>query len=208
MTNSKPKVIPTYGQFNFYAGDPCYVIDDERWMEFCDKLPSDMYKHDAGTVIKWEVKDEDGDIETFDIAVFNSPGGDGVWAFRDSVKNMAGHVAGHEMGVDAGLLAVVPVECMSEEVLSNWYGTEYRTKWNPCGDGLGGVLFTFEPDIEISTGWYSENVEVQLNGYPYDGCTGCDFCGGWVRGGHGDYCDNCGYISCGCDCCDCREKTR
>ena len=24
--------------WNFYVGDPCYVIDDARWSDFCDAL--------------------------------------------------------------------------------------------------------------------------------------------------------------------------
>ena len=82
--------------WDYYVGDPCYVIDDARWGEFCDKLfAHSNYHSNAGCDIEWKVDGVEYIVETW-----SSPGGDGVWTFSGM----------GECGVDAGLLAVVPVE--------------------------------------------------------------------------------------------------
>ena len=85
--------------WNYYVGDPCYVVDDNKWDEFCNLLfKNEGYQGDNPAYIEWEVDGELYEIETWD-----SPGGDGVWRF-----------SGGECGVDAGLLAMVPRECCAQ----------------------------------------------------------------------------------------------
>ena len=152
--------VPIY----YYVGDPCYVIDDNRWDEFCNQLFS---KDSRGypVDIKWEL---DGD--TYDIEVWNSPGGDGVWGFSqsDSLGNSV------SLGVDAGLLAVVPVECC-----------EKREIGSSCG-----AWFSHRPDLETDDGPFMGGY-VLLNGEKDDGWTQCWECGEEQRHDF-DYCDNCG----------------
>ena len=86
--------------WNYVICDPCYVIDDDRWDEFCGKLfKNEGYHGDEPAYIEWEV---DGEIYT--VECWDSPGGDGVWRFSEG-----------DCGVDAGLLAVVPRECCAQE---------------------------------------------------------------------------------------------
>jgi len=82
-------------EWTHYTGDPCYVIDDNRWDEFCNQIPQD------GGYIEWLGVDG----ETYSVQVWSSPFGDGTWGFSDW----------GEMPVDAGLLAVVPRECCVTE---------------------------------------------------------------------------------------------
>ena len=121
--------------WNYYVGDPCYVIDTKRWDEFCDKLFSHSnYNNNAPCDIKWEVDGVEYTIETWD-----SPGGDGVWRFNKG-----------ECGVDAGLLAIVPRECCEERVLSTHYG---------------GILFNDLPTLETDkyNHWVEINGERDLD---------------------------------------------
>ena len=111
--------------WNFYVGDPCYVIDDARWGEFCDLLfANEGYHGDNPAYIEWEV-----DGETYTVECWDSPGGDGVWQF-----------SGGECGVDAGLLAIVPRECCDRATM---------------GDPAGlGIVFENEPTLETSNNDY------------------------------------------------------
>tara|TARA_R100001443_G_scaffold54172_2_gene65646 strand:+ start:8061 stop:8645 length:585 start_codon:yes stop_codon:yes gene_type:complete len=134
--------IPKYYGYKYYVGDPCYVIDDNRWEEFCTALwDGEKENKDNGcpeypVYIEWGI---DGII--YNIEVWNSPNGDGVWNFSNTVKEMRGWIAGTEMGVDAGLLAIVPYGAISNN--------------STCSDKDSikeisnlGIIFTEEPTLE------------------------------------------------------------
>ena len=130
--------------WNFYVGDPCYVIDDERWHEFCAQL---SWNPGSSSNVEWEV-----DGETYDIEVWHSPGGDGVWRFRDM----------GECGVDAGILAIVPRECCIRDM----------------GDPAGlGIVFEMEPTLETD----DNEMWVEINGVRDDSYTECYECGDHIR---------------------------
>ena len=133
-----------YKDYEFYVGDPCYVIADRRWSEFCDKVfKLDGYKKhkDYYGTLKWEVNGR-----TYDIECHASPGGDNTWDFHlndDSGTKVS-------LPVDAGMLAIVPMECVCPEQMSR-YGSITRL----------GAVFNTEPILETtnhSCGW------VELNG--------------------------------------------
>jgi hypothetical protein len=133
-----------YKDYEFYVGDPCYVIADRRWSEFCDKLfKLDGYKKhkDYYGTLKWEVNGR-----TYDIECHASPGGDNTWDFHlndDSGTKVS-------LPVDAGMLAIVPMECVCPEQMSG-YGSITSL----------GAVFNTEPCLETtnhSCGW------VELNG--------------------------------------------
>jgi hypothetical protein len=75
----------------YWLGDPCYSFDSqETWMELLNSC--DFFRDPIGTVVVGG--------KTFQVLGFGTAHGDGV--YRDQ--------EGHEYGVDAGLIGLVPVE--------------------------------------------------------------------------------------------------
>ena len=170
-----------------YTGDPCYVIDDSRWSEFCDQIPKE------GGYIDWVGFDG----ETYSVQVWSSPGGDGTWGFSDW----------GEMPVDAGLLAVVPRECCVIDREDKRFNKGYRLAPMPTDYAVQmGILWVGEPDLETQAYGYWSGAPVTLEGRACDGYTSCDHCGDISAEDQMDYCNHCGYLSCygcGCDCLEC-----
>ena len=181
-------------EWNYYVGDPCYVIDDNQWSEFCNLL---WKAESSGSGdVEWPVEPENhgpnGEVYgdgTETVEVWDSPFGDGCWGFANTVNYMRGWVAGNEMGVDAGLLAIVPRECVHKD---NMERIEHL-----------GILFDEYPSLETG-----ENLggHVHLNGNHPDDYYTCD-CGEITTDDQMWWCDNCGDSACGyCGGnCDCRE---
>ena len=171
-------------EFAYYVGDPCYVISDERWSEFCDRLEAaehqlkmmlkpDLVKEGIfvslngyGVDFEWPLADEEGRgdyINTATIEVW-STGGDGCWRFY----NLADHWdksqrpmpsrRGYELGVDAGIVAVVPYEAC--DVKTEQLGLYF--------DSVG-----WSPELETQDG----GAEIRINGYPHDEIVECSYCG-------------------------------
>ena len=96
-------------EWNYYVGDPCYMIDDKKWCDFCDALWAKQAeeekkgygRYNYPIILEWDCLDEDGDPAVAEIEVWSSPFGDGSWNFSNNVKSMSGWVAGTYMGVDA-----------------------------------------------------------------------------------------------------------
>lgn len=140
-----------HGVYDHYVGDPCYVIPDDRWSEFCDKLFAlETYRKYGGGIIRWEV-----DGETYLIDVHNSPFGDGTWSF-DMQDDEGNDIV---LGVDAGLLAIVPMECVC-----------------PKADFYLGAVFHGEPTLETLE---QDGGIVELNGQRNKGYyeSLCEQCG-------------------------------
>jgi len=143
-------------EYEYYVGDPCYVIDRERWDEFCDALWAEEAKSEkAGHgrynypfYVPWNDKE---------VEVWGSPFGDGCWSF-DSIVGERGWVSGTSMPVDAGLLAIVPYECVADHLEAERLG----------------ILFDQTPCLETG-----ENVDgyVQLEGFMDDATGECYNCG-------------------------------
>jgi len=180
------------------VGDPCYVIDDNRWDEFCVALwDGEKENKDNGcpehpVYIEWGV---DGII--YNIEVWNSPFGDGVWKFTNTVKQMRGWIAGVEMGVDAGLLAIVP------------YGAISNNRTCIDKDDVKeisnlGIVFTDEPHLETG-----EQVvgHVRLNDLDEDNVRYCGNCGDEMHEYDEMYCDNGNCSGCyHCYECECEDE--
>jgi len=194
--------------WNYYVGDPCYVIDDGRWFAFCDALWAKQAEEEMGygkynrrsgnypIILEWEILDEDGDPDIGEIEVWSSPFGDGCWSFSNTVKNMSGWVAGTDMGVDAGLLAIVPRKCCERTDMG---GMEHAHEM--------GILFTSYP--ELQTGEHLEGY-VLLQGLHGDDYYECE-CGSVTTEGEMSWCDGCGTSACpscggNCDCCEQEEE--
>ena len=159
------------GKDGWYVGDPCYVISNSRWGEFCDLLFSNEgYHNNEASWIEWEKGGE-----TYLIEVWDSPGGDGMWGFSCG-----------KMGVDAGLLAVGPLECC-----------DYKPNHM-------GILFEEHPDLKTD----NHNYKVWLNDELDDSWEDCPTCGEEQSPDNIWDCDTCastiGCESCweGCPDCD------
>ena len=142
-------------EYEYYVGDPCYVIDRERWDEFCDALWAEETRRPEAKYpfyVPWNDKE---------VEVWGSPFGDGCWSF-DSIVGERGWVSGTSMPVDAGLLAIVPYECVADHLEA----------------GRLGILFDQAPCLETG-----ENVDgyVQLEGFMDDASGECYNCGEIVR---------------------------
>ena len=178
-----------YDAWAYYVGDPCYVIDDARWGDFCDAL----FRHSPRRgeyfgMVDWVVEDG-GILKEYQVEVWGSPGGDGCWGFKENSQRYLGAVGGcREVGVDAGLIAVVPRECCEEET-------------DPAHMG---ILFDDYPELHTQDAL----PHVTINGINCDGYSECDECGECDYEDHMHYCDNCGSLfcyGCGCECEYCEE---
>jgi len=203
--------IPKYYDYEYYVGDPCYVIDDERWSLFCDKLwaaeerererqklhPEESYDDLIFPLfVDWETKQG----LTFSIEVWNSPSGDGEWHFSPHAQKKHGWIAGKSMPVDAGILAVVPK------------GAIENTRMMVDNDDIKslrelGMLFSRNPILETSE--YIVGY-VQLNGEEEDNVIYCDNCGDYLISEYDIIYSDCG-CSQGCwscfeECEDCYEE--
>lgn len=181
MKKNKPEDI------RWYVGDPCYAIDDERWHLFCERLFAVEHnekfngrgKSNGPLYIKWRVRERHNSYETkYDhtAEVWSSPGGDGTWNFneRDDLGNKI------SLGVDAGLLAVIPVSICED---------------NTVGDD-SGAWFVNKPTLETDGHWGGC---VTLNGNEDLSNTDCPQCGNREPSHSMEWCDALGESVCsGC----------
>lgn len=188
----------------YYVGDPCYVIDNERWDTFCELLWERERKAGSrygGVHISWATRGGEEDV----VFVVSSPGGDGEWNFN-MTDDMGQKVS---LGVDAGLLAVVPIELCEDETghdCGAWFRHEpslkiederyvilndhYDTLSNAC-DECGGRISDFDT-FDTCRGY-------QVCEGCFDGCLDCDECG---------FC-TCDKGGCSCEACEgCGKKER
>lgn len=87
----------------YYIGDPCYVFGDDVWSKGCDQMfdQGRSVDKDSGGVLV-EVVGDNG--KTYRWWQADTDYGDGV--YKDQY--------GHEYGVDAGCIGIVPYECLDE----------------------------------------------------------------------------------------------
>ena len=207
--------IPKYYDYDYYVGDPCYVIDDERWNLFCDMLwaaelreriiqsnrsdkePKEISYDDLFPLfVDWESKQG----LTFRIEVWNSPNGDGEWHYSPLSQKKHGWIAGKSLPVDAGILAIVPK------------GAIENTRMMLDNDDIKtlshlGILFNREPILQTS-----HHIEgyVELNGESHDNVIYCDNCGDYLDSDYDIIYSDCGCsqgcYSCFEECEDCYEE--
>lgn len=118
----------------WYVGDPCYIIPDDDWSEFCDLTLTGVGgdKHEGGhidSIIEWRG-------QTLTIW---SNGGDGTWGF-DGLKSANEATS---FSVDAGIFCVIDLHALP------------AYKDDPS---RMGILFEDEPEL------YVQNLVVYLNG--------------------------------------------
>ena len=93
----------------YYVGDPCYVLDatfDFDWMEIL--LATGYFGiYHPGTEDKMDPDENDGYFEIDGVRIFASSTDHGDGAYLDNSER--------EYGVDAGLIACIPVELLGGE---------------------------------------------------------------------------------------------
>ena len=154
----------------YYLGDPCYIVPDEDWGKFCEKLFATPEFEKGGHYdgsIEWKGQK----IEIW------SNGGDGTWKFTGlNTLNKT-----QEFGVDAGIFCVIDLEKLPQ----------YQEIGN------SGMLFDKEPNLYVEDGivyindihdnsvaecWecgelvYSENADWECENGKCVGCENCFEC--------------------------------
>lgn len=168
--------LKTHGRW--YVGDPCYIIPDDQWNDFCEATFKEENKqrgdrHEGGhidSVIDWHGQE---------ITLWSN-GGDGTWSFSGFYSANGAT----SFSVDAGIFCVIDLHALP------------RYKDNPM---LMGMLFNRRPNLYVEDGCVYLNGEhddhhmtcenwrcgrvIDSNEYLSCGngcCEGCDNCGkGW-----------------------------
>jgi len=170
----------------WYLGDPCYVVADEKWDLFCQKLWADEAKANAknnghmDSIIEWEGER----LEVW------SNGGDGSWHFdfrgKDAEKTpLNGNDA--EFCVDAGIFCIMPVKICDVKNI----------------DGLKslGMVFKHEPEL------YVEDNVVYINRVQDESVQECPNCDEIIWKDSEEYCERGECIGCyRCFECECEEE--
>ena len=156
----------------YYVGDPCYIIPDDDWWKFCERLFATPQYEKSGHydgAIRWG-----GQV----IEIW-SCGGDGTWTF-DGLETTNG---AKSFGVDAGIFCVIDLD-----KLPNAPRMEASRV---------GMLFDKEPDLyvedwvvyindihdnSVAECWecgkldYSQNINWTCETGACDGCESCFEC--------------------------------
>lgn len=114
------KISATFPAGQYYIGDACYVMHD-KWSELCNEFFFADRKDNGCNEGEFNMKDNIGKI-----FVGNTAYGDGY--YKDNF--------GNGYGVDAGNIALIPLECIDQTDKEN----EIRY----------GVVVTFAVDFEVS----------------------------------------------------------
>lgn len=173
-------------EWDWYVGDPCYVIENERWYEFCEALNQKEQKlKDSGIKSKNPSITWTRGILTKMIDIYTDTGGDGSWSWKNTAQSMAGWVKGDTIYLDAGIVAIIPREILTP------------AKQEEAGQRNLGILFSGQtpPILEVSQHLAGG---MQLDTYDTDDISMCD-CGETLHKDYIYYCDGCGYSQCdGC----------
>jgi hypothetical protein len=131
----------------YYVGDPCYIIDDDDWSEFCqltfDKENQRPHANHIDSVIQWRGQE---------LTIWSN-GGDGYWSWEDSGIRADNGATG--FGVDAGIYCVIDLDFLhvSQHALAENNGMVFEDEpefWTERGI----IYLDGEPDdSDGETGW-------------------------------------------------------
>lgn len=147
----------------WYVGDPCYIIPEDDWDEFCE-LTYEAFgsdRHEGGhidSVIQWRGQE---------ITLWTN-GGDGTWTF-DGLRTLNGE---NSFWVDAGIYCKIDLEKL---FVAGGYD---------CDPSRHGMIFADEPDF------YTEDGVVYLNDIPDNSVIQCPGCDSMIEDGWEEWCDN------------------
>ena len=103
----------------YWIGDPCYYISDDNWDDVCNQIYDGASSSIDGMFINADGKE---------FIVIRTRWGDGCYALNNYYT---GRVA--NLGVDAGLLSIIPVSLDT-----------------PLGKKSGGIVIELEKDVPFS----------------------------------------------------------
>ena len=118
----------------YYIGDPCYVIAEDRWSDFCDA----SYPPGAGVNARGIAVTE---FDGHPMYAHGTAYGDGSYLGSDGVS----------YGVDAGMLSVVPIALVSDMSEAKRLGSIVTFNHDFKADRDDEYIFHFD-DIDIPTG--------------------------------------------------------
>ena len=98
------KASPTcdWKEEEYYIGDPCYVVCDDLWDEFCDILHGDKTKEGYTAYHDYLYMS----VQGVTIFVCGTAYGDGVYPCEVDYNHVG------RCGVDAGLLSIIPMSAV------------------------------------------------------------------------------------------------
>ena len=122
----------------YFVGDPCYVIPEDRWLEYLDLMKkSALYKETGGNQALFE-------MDGHQVWVASTMYGDGEYPGSD----------GYHYPVDAGLIGVTPIELCKLDQFTDECGRTIEV--NGLGvDEEGGTIYI--GSIAIPTEDYLED---------------------------------------------------
>jgi hypothetical protein len=127
----------------WYVGDPCYIIPDDDWGDFCDLTYKNSQRTGGGhvdSVIDWHGQE---------LTLWTN-GGDGTWSFT-GLKSANGKTS---FGVDAGIFCVINLNDLPAH--------------EP--DINCGILFETEPDLRVEDGVVYINKNPDTSVHECDNC--------------------------------------
>lgn len=128
----------------YYLGDPCYIIPDEEWNDFCEAT----FKHEGSdgnhldSVINWHGQQ---------ITIWSN-GGDGVWSWDYGLNTMNG---AQSFCVDAGIFCVIDLDKLP------------KTDDDPA---TMGMVFQHRPTLEVKDGVVYINNKPDNSVHECEGC--------------------------------------
>ena len=189
----------------WYVGDPCYAINEETWQNFCDILSN--YNHAAlegdGVQFSWNwidnkcrtrVSDDDAECacgceEYFADCPQDKTGTSRVYVYNSGLGGDGSiNLGNHRLGVDAGLLSVLPLEVChrltdaekteGEHGCHSIIDSHYRPVFDITTDEFPHVTLEYTESVfNPQTGFIERGKTITLN--DTSDHTECDVCGEW-----------------------------
>lgn len=116
----------------YYIGDPCYVICNDRWDEFCTAM--------------WDTKDSVFDFDGYDVGVLSTKWGDGCYLASN----------GASLGVDAGVIGAIPEVLMTTGGYDQGTEVTFPQSFTVHDDADGLLHFG---DFTVMTGDEEEDID-------------------------------------------------
>lgn len=142
----------------FYIGDPCYVLKEEIYDEIWGGAGYEDGVHtDPATGLQF--------------AVVGTVIGDGYYSGRFLTSTHTGIQKNYyEFPVDAGAIAIIPVElCDVEKLAKAVTANEYGYVFNYAGEvGLSRKGNTWSDDIFIFVEWDNKTLEIEIQYADFD----------------------------------------
>ena len=136
--NSPNNVDFSHDPDGVWFGDPCYVVPEEQWGHFCDVMFAYEKKHKLARHYIGEVTDEATGLNWY---CWNTAYGDGSYHLMVNDRSVA------QLGVDAGMLAVIPMRLIKhwqkQGEISNYFEHGHVLDSGICS----GVLDTEDGDM-------------------------------------------------------------